>query len=157
MVTIAFLADHADAAATLAQWLRAQWPDYCAGRTLADIEAELQMGANRDRLPLRLVAFEAGELAGTIVLREQAMTILPEHRPGLGGLYVAGLHRGRGIGTVRVRAGMDAARERGYPVVYATTAVAGGLLVRLGWEWVSSVQHRDERLELYRRVLASPG
>ena len=97
-----------------------------------------------------LVAFADGELAGTIVLRDRAIQSLPEPHPGLGGLFVPSKHRTRGIGTELVRVGMDVAREQGYEVVYATTAVAGGILERLGWAAVREVSYNDEQLTLYR-------
>jgi len=36
---------------------------------------------------------------GVIVLRESAMTDLPQYSPGLGAFYVEPSHRARGIGT----------------------------------------------------------
>jgi GNAT superfamily N-acetyltransferase len=149
MIKIAFLADHAETIPTLAQWFRAQWPVYYAGRTPADIVQDFYAEANRSGLPVRLVAFAGDELAGTIILRERAMATLPDYRPGLGGLLVVARHRGRGIGTELVRAGMDVAREQGYDRVYATTVTAGGILERLGWTLVQTVSHGEEQTVLY--------
>ena len=64
------------------------------------------------------------------------MWVLPDYKPGLGGLFVAESYRGRGIGTELVRAGMNVAQEQGYERFYATTVAAQGILVRLGWEQV---------------------
>lgn len=149
MVQTAFLADHADTIPTLARWFQAQWPAYYAQQTLSEIEQGFRVRMNRDRLPIGLVTFHAGELAGTIVLREQAIETHPQYRPGLGGLYVSAPLRGCGVGTELVRAGMVAARELGYEVVYTTTQVAGGILMRLGWSWKGSILHRGERHALY--------
>ena len=156
MVQTAFLADHADTIPTLALWFQAQWPDYYAQQALSEIEQGFRVRMNRDRLPLGLVAFCAGELAGTIVLREQAIETHSQYRPGLGGLYVSAPLRGRGVGTELVRAGMVAARELGYEVVYTTTQVAGGILLRLGWEWKESILHRGEQHALYCCTLTAP-
>jgi predicted N-acetyltransferase YhbS len=46
-----------------------------------------------------LVGFLAGELIGTIVLREIVVETHPEYHPGLGGLFVVKPHRRCGIGT----------------------------------------------------------
>jgi RimJ/RimL family protein N-acetyltransferase len=155
MLQITLLADHPDVIPKLAQWFQAQWPAYYAERTLADIEQDFRGDLNRDRLPLRLIAFAADELTGTIVLRERGSYTRPEHQPELGGLYVATPLRGRGVGTELVRAGMVAARELGYQTVYATTHTAGGILGRLGWEQIGSVQHA-ETIPLYRCDLSKP-
>ena len=149
MIEIAFLADHPETIPTLTHWFRAQWPAYYAERTVADIAQDFRAEANRDGLPVRLVAFADGELAGTITLRDQATWTLPEYHPGLGGLLVVARHRGRGIGTELVRAGMNVAQEQGYATVYATTVAARGILERLGWKLVPRVAHGDEQLLLY--------
>ena len=156
MIEIAFLVDCPEVISTLTQWFRAQWPEYYAGRTLADIAQEFFSEANRDGLPVRLLAFADGDLAGTVTLRDQALQALPEYHPGLGGLLVLERHRGRGIGTKLVRAGMNLAREQGYERVYATTVTASGILERLDWKLVQAVSHRDEQLLLYRCELRTP-
>ena len=106
--------------------------------------------SSRNSLPSRLVAFESNELVGTIVLRENGTEALPEFQPELGGLYVIESHRGHGIGTELVRAGMKLALDQGYETVFATTVLAAGILERLGWEFVKTVTHQDGQLPLYR-------
>lgn len=151
MIRIAFLSDYPDTIPTLARWFRDQWPDYYAGRTLTDIERDFLGEAQRQHLPVRLVALVDEELAGTIVLRDRAIPTRSEYHPGLGGLFVPVRFRTRGIGTELVRSGMVLARNHGYGVVYATTVVAGEILKRLGWSAVKAViVHEDEHLTLYR-------
>ena len=150
MITIGFLADHLDTIPTLAKWFCDQWPDYYAGWSQAEMEQDFLEDASRDHLPIRLVAFDANEIAGTIVLRENNTETLPEFQPELGGLYVVESHRGRGIGTELVRVGMKLAHDQGYGIVYATTVAATGILERSGWEFVKTVIHSDGQLALYR-------
>jgi RimJ/RimL family protein N-acetyltransferase len=149
MITIGFLADYPDTIPTLAKWFRAQWPDYHADMSQEDMEQDFLEDASRDRLPIRLIAFESSELVGTIILREQAVSS-PEFQPELGGLYVVESHRRHGIATELVRAGMQVALDQGYETVYATTVVAAGILERLGWEFIQIVLHQDEELSLYQ-------
>jgi len=153
MITIGFLADHPDTVSTLANWFRAQWPDYYADMSQAEMEQDFLEDTSRDRLPSRLVAFESNELAGAIVLRENGTETLPEFQPELGGLYVVESHRGHGIGTELVRAGMKLALDQGYETIFATTVMAAGILERLGWEFIKTVMHQDGQLALYRRTL----
>ena len=150
MITIGFLADHLDTIPTLARWFRAQWPDYYADMSQEEMEQDFLEDASRDRLPIRLVAFESSELAGTIILRENGTETLPEFQPELGGLYVVASHRGHGIATELVRAGMKAAREQGYETVFATTVAAAGILERLGWEFIKTVIHQDGQTASYQ-------
>jgi RimJ/RimL family protein N-acetyltransferase len=150
MITIRFLADHLDTIPTLAEWFRDQWPDYYAAMSQEEMEQDFLEDASRDRLPVRLVAFESNELAGTIILRENGTETSPEFQPELGGLYVVGSHRGHGIATELVRAGMKVAHDQGYATVYATTVAAAGILERLGWEFIKTAIHQDGQTALYR-------
>lgn len=150
MIKIDLLADHPEAIPTLSQWFRAQWPDYYAEHTLADIAQDFVAEANRSGIPVRLVAFADGELAGTITLREEATWTLPDYRPGLGGLFVAKQYRGQGIGTKLVKAGLNVAQEQGYERVYTTTVAARGILARLGWRPVRVALPKDNHGLLYQ-------
>lgn len=148
-ITIGFLADYPDTVPTLAKWFRDQWPDYFADMSPEEMEQDFLADAARDHLPSRLVVFVSGELAGTIVLREPGHESLASFQPELGGLYVVGSHRGQGIGTELVRAGMNLARDQGYERVFATTVTAVRILESLGWEFIQTVIHHDEQLSLY--------
>ena len=150
MITIGFLADYLDTIPTLANWFRAQWPDYHADMSQEEMEQDFLEDASRDRLPIRLVAFESNELAGTIILRENGSEMLPEFQPELGGLYVVASHRGHGVASELVRAGMQVALDQGYETVYATTVAAAGILERLGWEFLQTVVYQEGPTALYR-------
>jgi GNAT superfamily N-acetyltransferase len=150
MITIGFLEDYPDTISTLAKWFRDQWPDYYANMSQAEMEQDFLEDASRNRLPSRLVAFEADELVGTIILREGGSEDLPKFQPELGGLYVIKSHRGHGIGTELIRAGMKLALDQGYETVYATTVAAAGILEGLGCEFIKTVIHSDGQLSLYR-------
>jgi len=153
MIKIDFLADHLDSIPTLAKWFRAQWPEYFVDWSQDDLERDFLLDIPRDHLPSRLVAFYDDVLAGTIILRENGDESLAEYQPELGGLYVAESHRGYGIGTELIRAGMKLAIDQGYETVYAKTIAAAGILERLGWEFIKTVVHSDEVTALYRRKL----
>jgi RimJ/RimL family protein N-acetyltransferase len=150
MITIGFLADYLDTIPTLAKWFRDQWPEYHADMSQEEMEQDFLEDASRDRLPIRLVAFESNELAGTIILRENGTETLPEFQPELGGLYVVESHRNHGIATELIRAGMQVAREQGYNTVFATTLAAAGILERSGWEFIKTVVHQDGQTALYQ-------
>ena len=149
MITIGFLADYLDTIPILIRWFREQWPDYHADMSQAEMEQDFLEDASCDRLPIRLVAFKSNQLVGTIILREQNET-LKEFQPELGGLYVVESHRGHGIATELVRAGMQLAINQGYKTVFATTVAATGILEHLGWEFIKTITHEDGQLALYQ-------
>lgn len=150
MVTIAFIEDYPEVIPALGIWFSQQWPDYFAGRSQEEMEQGFLSGASSDRLPIRLIAFDSGILAGTIVLREHVGESLPKYQPELGGLFVVERHRGRGIATQLVQAAMKLASDLGYKTIFAITIVAAGILERLGWEFIQTVVHQDGELSLYR-------
>ena len=149
MITIGFLADYLDTIPTLIQWFRDQWPDYHAHMSQEEMEQDFLEDASRNRLPIRLVAFESNQLVSTIILRDNGSAMPPELQPELGGLYVVESHRKHGVATELVRAGMQLAHKQGYETVFATTVVAAGILKRLGWEFLKTVVHEDDELPLY--------
>lgn len=149
MITIDFLADHLDTIPTLTKWFRAQWLDYFASWSGGEMMRDFHEDISRNSLPSRLVAFASNELVGTIILRESESETLPESQPELGGLYVVESHRGHGVGTELVRAGMKLAREQGYTEISATTVKAAGILESLGWEFIKKVQYPDGKVSLY--------
>jgi N-acetylglutamate synthase-like GNAT family acetyltransferase len=138
MITVRFLVDDLDTIPTLVKWFRAQWPDYYAAMSDEAMEQDFLEDASRDRLPIRLIAFEFNELAGTIILRKNGNDRLPEFQPELGGLYVVESYRHHGIATELIRSAMQVAREQGYETVFATTIAAAGILKRLGWEFIQT-------------------
>jgi RimJ/RimL family protein N-acetyltransferase len=157
MIKIGFLADHPESVPSLARWFRAQWPDYFAPRSQTEMEQDFLRGATRDRLPCRLVAFDAGALAGTIILRADNPELPPAFQPELGGLFVTEALRGRGVATRLVQAGMQLAGDLGYRTLFATTVSAAGILERCGWVFVQTVAHTDEVLALYRCDVSGQG
>jgi len=149
MITIDFLANHLDTIPTLTKWFRDQWSDYFADWSDEDMMKDFLEDISRNNLPSRLVAFDANELVGTIVLRESETEVFSEYQPELGGLYVMESYRGHGIGTELVRAGMKLAQSQGYSAVSATTVKAAGILENLGWKFIKTVQYPDGEVSLY--------
>lgn len=146
MIKIEFLADHLDTIPTLTTWFRNQWHDYYANSSDEEIAQDFLEDVSRNSLPSRLVAFVSNDVVGTIVLRRSDI----EDEPELGGLYVDESFRAHGIGTELVKAGMNLAREQGYKSLSATTVKAAGILERLGWKFIKTVQYPDGEVSLYR-------
>jgi GNAT superfamily N-acetyltransferase len=149
-VQIAFLAERLQAIPCLAAWFIAEWPDYYGRRSTLEVENDFRECLNTARLPIGLVAYDHDTPCGVIVLRESAMTDLPQYSPGLGAFYVAGSHRNRGIGAQLLRMGVSVAKKLGHRAVYATTSRAGRIFERAGWQDLGTVLHRGQALSLYR-------
>lgn len=131
-VEIRFLADDPCDPEPFARWLYAQW-SAPRGETLDRRRASLSLHRSIRRLPLALVAYEAGEPAGIVCLRARDLHSR-EASPWLCALYVDAPRRGRGIGRALVAACEAVARHLGHRELYLFTTEYAGLYRSLGWQ-----------------------
>ena len=150
MIEIAYLADHKEVIPTLAEWALAWAPDYYGGRSLENIGQDFHREGQKTGIPIRLIAYLDGELAGMVCLREMALQGHPEYSPALGGLYVLPDFRKCGVATALVQAIMDLAEKECYPCIYVSTATANSILERLGWKTVGIVVEDGRELMVYQ-------
>ncbi len=130
---IYYLADHKDLIPVIAKWFFAEWSCFYPGKGLKDFEAMVLERANKDRLPLALLAMEGEELLGVGCLKAKDMETRPELTPWLSGMYVAGERRGRGIGAALVRAVEEKAAGFGIKKLYLHTPKSAHFYASLGW------------------------
>ncbi len=110
--------------------------------------------ANRDRLPIMLIATAEDEPAGCVVLRETDLEGWEHVGPWLASLYVSPDYRGRGVGSLLTRSVENLAAKLGYRELYLFTPDAQGLYQRLGWESLSEIQRQDHTAWVMRRRLS---
>lgn len=151
-VTVAYLADHREFIPQLAPLLHAEWGYLHPGATLADRVALLDESCRRDELPIALVAHVAGELLGTAAL-SPGLRERPDLTPWLAGVYVLAAHRGRGIGSVLVRAIEAEAWRLGFARLYLVTAGKEPFYEALGWRAVEQQFEHGEHVTVMRRDL----
>jgi GNAT superfamily N-acetyltransferase len=150
MIHVTQLASFPDCIPTLARWFKAEWGDYYHDRTAESIEEDFRVRMNRDAIPIALVAMEDGEPRGTLALAAESITTHPHLTPWLCAMYVHHDHRRRGIGSVLLRAGMEEARRLGFSELYAGTAPARNMLLRLGWETLEMQPYHGEEIAIMR-------
>ncbi len=139
---IAYLADHKEVIPTLAQWFYQEWAYLHPGRTLEDVERLFGERTNTTKIPVTLVAFEDGELLGTVCLKVHDMDTRLDLAPWLAGLYVAAAWRRKGVGATLVSAIEKKAHELQVEKLYLCTPESEGFYSRLGW-------HVNERTEYH--------
>ncbi len=111
------------------------------GATVASMDARLATAEHSDRVPLSLVAQHGGQPLGVVNLVESDDERHPEWTPWLAGMVVHKAWRGRGVGSVLVRALLDEARRLQLKRVYFGTD-GPGFYTRLGA--VEQEKVRDE-------------
>ena len=142
-MTIEYLADHPETLDTLVQWLHREWGNVRGGETLEQRRKRFAGSLNRDRIPLTVVALEAGELLGSASLIAHDMETRMELTPWLASVFVAEEYRRRGVGAELVRRIMAEAGKLKVPLLYLYTVHSERLYASLGW----TVAERTQYLE----------
>ena len=114
------------------------WTDK-PGATVARMQARVETAHHPDRLPLSLVALHGGQPLCVVNLVDDDDQDRLQWRPWLAGMVVHKAWRGRGVGSVLVRAVLDEARRLGLPRVYLGTD-GPAFYTRLGAELQEQVR-----------------
>ena len=152
MITTGLLIDQQDCTSALASLLERQWPDWYNPRG-ASARADLAERMERDRLPLGIVAFADGVLAGTCALTAGSGGLVTERSPWLGGLVVDPDLRRKGVGAALLGRARVEARRLGHARLHALTAGAGALFARQNWRLVERVHLRGVPHAIYVTAL----
>ena len=143
-MTIEYLGDHPETLLRLAEWQHAEWGHTRPGDTAEKRAARMKAWSNRDRIPLTVVALEAGEVLGSASLIEYDMETRMELTPWLAGVYVGEQYRRRGIGAQLVRRIMDEARQLAIPLLYLYTVHSEHFYAALGWILQERTSYKDQ-------------
>lgn len=138
LITTGLLIDHAEVLSDLADLLESEWADWYNPRG-ASARADLSERLERNGLPLGIVAFIDGKLAGTCALTVTSGG-LTERSPWLGGLLVEPNLRRRGVGLALIERARSEARRLGFARLHALTAEARDLFEQAGWRLVENVE-----------------
>lgn len=148
------ISQHPEFIPRLADGFAAEWPGWAARVGRRGIEGIFE-ARGAERFPVVLVAHDCGEPLGTIALRRYfAEDAMPE-TPWIRQLYVFPPYRGRGVDRALMAAIEEAARQRGFGVLYAATDRIERLLARRGWRVVRRMEHEGEPLAWLRKDLIS--
>ena len=154
-LTLDYLANHRDLIPQLAAWSYAEWRKVIDARgfTFEDVLAGFHRRTNTDAIPLGIVAFADGELAGNGALRPDDLPPRPELTPWLGGIYVAPPYRRRGIAPAIVERLVEEARRLRVPQLYLWTHSAAGLYARLGWTECEKLEYCGQTITVMVRQI----
>ncbi len=136
LVQIETLVNHPEWVGRLARWHFSEWQRFYPGWSVERAEEELNRHCDADRIPITLVAVEAGEPVGSVSLVEQDLAEWEHLTPWLASLYVETQRRGRGIGKQLVRQAVAEAKRIGLGVLYLYTPGQREFYAGLGWGFV---------------------
>ena len=120
-MTIEYLADHADAIPTLAQWHHDQWRTITPHLTVADRIAGFRSRTGRRQVPTAFVAVLDDIVVGMACLVAQDMETRPPLTPWLATVQVAPDYRGRGIRSALSERVVAEGRGLAFSTLYLVT------------------------------------
>jgi predicted N-acetyltransferase YhbS len=133
LIQTAYLADCLEVLPTVASWLQRQW--WAAGGGLAERAADrLRERAQRDRLPLTLVALRDGQPIGTVSLVHDHPPEEDQWVPCLGGIYVLPGWRRQGVGALLCERALQEAARLGLPRLFLYTPDQERFFANQGWD-----------------------
>lgn len=138
VITTGLLIDHDAVLSDLVDLFESEWADWYNPRG-ASARADLSERMERNRLPLGIVGFVDGTLAGTCALMVSSGG-LTERSPWLGGLLVEPKLRRQGVGLALLERAKVEARRLGFGRLHGLTAEARELFERDGWRLTENVE-----------------
>jgi GNAT superfamily N-acetyltransferase len=150
-VIIQGLSGHPGLVPLVVSWFEAEWPGWYGAAGEGDAQRDvLRYSSAKGSIPLGLVAFCDGTPCGFGALKNDPIPAGSLLGPWVGAGYVRPDLRGRGIGTLVLRALTREARRLGFPHVYCGTSSAISLLAREGWEQLEVVRHQGVQIAVFR-------
>ena len=119
-----------------------------------DAEADLAACAERDRLPLCLVAIDDdGRPLGTAALKTESLGSELGFGPWPAAFLVDETQRGRGIGRTLIEAVAAEARRLGHTALYTSTELPPERLWPRGWQAIGGTESLRGAVTVYRLTL----
>lgn len=154
---IELLADHSEALPILKDLFESEWEPYYGNGGPGNAETDIKNSANRNELPIALVAIIGDEVCGTAALKMESVTTYPDYFPWLAGLLVAPSFRRRGIGEQLIVEIENLAKKLGYNEIYVGTGDKSGMsevtLDRRNWEFIDKSEYFVSEASVYTKKL----
>jgi N-acetylglutamate synthase-like GNAT family acetyltransferase len=157
VVTIGYLVDHPECAATLTRWHYEEWHSLMPELSFADFGDELASHRERAAIPTTLVAVAGAEVVGSASLIVEDFPEWRQFTPWVASVFIAPTWRGRGIGTELVGRLVRLAGELGVPNVYLGTPDRVDFYRERGWSVVAAPENPARPIIIMARACRVPG
>ena len=138
-INVGYLADYPDMILTCASWAYGQWGCQSGG-SLKHAVARFTEGANKERIPLTLVALDKKKPVGMISLWKSDFNKRPDLSPWVASLFVHPFYRSNHIASFLIEKLEVEARRLGYIRLFLVTEEAKNLYIRHKWEELEQVK-----------------
>ncbi|MDD2325183.1 MAG: GNAT family N-acetyltransferase [Alphaproteobacteria bacterium] len=151
-VTIDYLETHPDLIPVCASWAFGQWGCQSGG-SFDRAKTRFTEGANRNGIPLTLVALSGGKPAGMVSLWAEDFIGRPDLSPWMASVYVHPFHRKKGIALSLIKRLEEEAKRLGYEDIYLVTEESKGLYEKNGWQEIAQVHTHYGAASLMTKAL----
>ncbi len=154
---IELLADHLPTLPMLKDLFETEWEPYYGTKGPGDAEADIRNSANRNELPIAVVALVDGNVCGTAALKMASVISYPNYFPWLAGLIVVPEYRRQGIGEQLIAKIENLARQFGYKEIFVGTGENSGMseitLDKRGWKFIDKSDYFISEASVYKKKL----
>jgi predicted N-acetyltransferase YhbS len=150
MATYHHLADYPEAVPLVAGWIFDEWGRDKPGLEREGVVTHMHETIDRERLPVHVVARQAGSVVGVASLKDHEMVDLyPEYENWIGSVIVTPSARGQGIAAGLCRHLIELAKAFDMPRLHLQTLRHdGGLYANLGFRPLHEAHYRGYHVML---------
>ncbi len=149
-IYIDYLGNHRYALPEIVAWVHGKWGYLMPDTPYSDLESQFKERLTPHRIPETLVALCGDQIVGTASIVAHDMSTRMDLSPWLAAVFVPVEHRGMGIGSLLVQAGIDEARHLGLERIYLITPDRISFYTRLGWVKFDTAVYRGETVTIMR-------
>ena len=150
---IKYLKDYPQYLPIVAYWNYREW--HVGKQSLDEIIVRYQERMQAAAVPTTLIAIEDTMPVGSVSLKYDDLPVRPGLNPWLASLIVIADYRGRGIGSMLLKAAEATATEAGVKRLYLYTHTANALYEGKGWSFLDEVKRKSSIESIYYKDLKS--
>lgn len=152
-MTLAFLHDHPELIPVLSELCGREWGHLYPGWNTDTARREFQNQPHDGTLPVTLIAWEDGQLLGTVSLIFNDLPGFTHLNPWLASLLVLPEHRGKGVAAFLIHEAEKHLAASGYSQGYLFTESAQPLFEKLGWQPFQAASCHGHAVTILRKDL----
>ena len=142
MAEIQYLKDYPQYLPIVAYWNYREW--HVGKQSLDEIIVRYQGRMQADAVPTALIAIEDTMPVGSVSIKYDDLPQRPDLNPWLASLIVTADYRGRGIGSMLLKAAEATAAAAGVKRLYLFTHTANALYEGAGWSFLEDVKTEED-------------
>jgi GNAT superfamily N-acetyltransferase len=155
-IHIDHLANHRYALPEIVSWVHAEWGNLMPDISYSKLESQFKERLTPHVIPETFVAMRGDQIVGTASIVTHDLSTRMDLSPWLAAVFVLPEHRGMGVGSALVQAGVDEAGYLGLERFYLLTPDRISFYARLGWVKLFTTEYRGENVSVMVYQIQEP-